>query len=426
MRSFLLRGLLLAGLVLPGCGDDDATTSGTTTGEGGTTGVGGNAAGGGGAAAGGGGATGGGGAGTGGAATGGGGGSAGGGGSGGSSSFGGRLFVSMADAPVAVWDDAATLAADGPPTFTLSDPALAGGARGLALAGERLFVGGETDGALLLAFDGASTFGAAAAPAASVAAGGFVPPSSGLPGVELLTWDAASDTLWTTSFMAGSELFADASTLASASNAQALLSHPFQQLPALAYDAGGDRAFAGQISGAGVLVWNDASAASGTPAVSFTLTTELAAWSMAVASDRLYAIGSVSSGGGNTLGIAVWDGVAATSAPTPPAFIVSSGMAGNDFSPYVGVHGDVLVACIQAGKVLLWTGASALSGDAPPTQTIGGLSSPTKALLGSKSGRLYVLESDGVSIFDDPTTAPTLAAKLTAGVAGPRDLAVLE
>ena len=435
MRSLLgWAALGLVGAVLGGlaCGGSDETSPGTggagaTGGQ--ASGGGGSSAGGGGASVGGGGSSSGGGgssAGGGGSSAGGGGASAGGGGSGGSLPLPARLFVSMADAPVAVWDDASTLATDTGPSFSLQAVALAAGARGLALHGDRLFVGGESASALLLAFDGASTLGQSAAPSATIPSTQFLP-AGGTEGAELITVDTATNTLWATTFLAGTELFHSASSLTSAANASARLTHNFQQLPAFAYDAAGDRAFAGQISGAGILAWDGASSASTTPPSDFTLAGNIAAWSMTVAQNRLFATGSLA-GAPTTEIIAVWTGVTGLSGPTAPTFTMgaASGIAPTDFSPYIGVQGNVLVSCIQAGKVLLWTNASGLTGDATPTQTIAGLSSPKKALLGPKSGRLYVLENNGISIFDTPTTAPTLAVKLTGGVVAPRDMALLE
>ena len=348
------------------------------------------------------------------------------GGDGGSAPVVARLFVSMADDPVAVWEDVDTIAVDSGPSFSLQDASVANGARGLALASDRLFVGGEGASALLLAFDAAATLTQATAPTATIPAAQFIS-AGGSEGADLITVDGASDSVWTTTFAAGTELFGGASSMTSAATADALFSHAWQQLPAFAYDASGDRAFLGQISGAGVVVWNNALGASGTPAQSFTLASNVAAWSMAIAEDRLYAIGA-HGGAPPAESISVWDGVSSLSAPSAPTFTMGtgSGIAVNDFSPYVAVQNNVLIACIQAGKVLLWDNASALSGEAAPSQTLTGLSSPRKAILGPTSGRLYVLESDGVSIFDSPTTAPVLAVKLSNGVASTRDMALLE
>jgi hypothetical protein len=63
-----------------------------------------------------------------------------------------------------------------------------------------------------------------------------------------------------------------------------------------------------------------------------------------------------------------------------------------------------------------------------PTQTItlAGDNSPKKALLGPVSGRLYVMDDEGIAIYATPTTAPTLVAKIKSGIVKPYDFAVLE
>lgn len=344
----------------------------------------------------------------------------------------GRLFVSNGSAAPAVWDGLSGIATNVAPTFTLSASAVSGGTHAVALANKRLFFGVESTTNTLVAFDSADTLTAPAAPAAIVPAAHFVSIPNGGPIPNLIQWDATTDFLFTSN-MSGTESFSGAGSITSSSNAKAAFSHSWLQLPGAAYDPGGDRLFLGQISGAGVLAWSGAKSATGAPASSFTLNASTAAWSMSVdaTNDRLYAIGPYTGSGNSHEAIEVWRGISGVSAAKAPDFTMgsASGLASTDFSPWITVENDTLIACVQSGKVLLWTSASTLSGDKAPTQTItvGGLNNgPKKAVLGPVTGRLYVLDGSGVSIFATPTTSPTLVTKLTMGMSKPYDFAVLE
>jgi hypothetical protein len=338
----------------------------------------------------------------------------------------GRMFVSMEGNATAVWDNASSLSMDVAPTFTLTDSSVTNGSRGLALANKRLFVGTAQSAGVLLAFDNANSLAANAAPAAKVPLANFILPVNAVVGTDLIQWNSKTDTLWVSGSSNGTELFTGAASITSSSKAKADFTHQFQQLPAFVYDEMGDHAIAGQISGAGVLEWNSASSASGSPAVSFTLDKGAADWSLSIEKDRLYGIGHYSS----PEVIAVWKSISGVSMSKVPDFTMgtASGIATNDFSPFVSVQNDVLIACIQSGKVLVWTGASALSGEKMPTQTIttGNLQNPRRAFFGPVTGRLYVLDDKGVAIYSNPTTSPALVAKIVTGMKNPRDFVVIE
>jgi hypothetical protein len=145
---------------------------------------------------------------------------------------------------------------------------------------------------------------------------------------------------------------------------------------------------------------------------------------MVIDHDRLYAMVA-----GQSSSLAVWKGISGVSAAKGPDFTMGTASDVASFSSYIAVNDDVLIACMQSGQIHLWTHASALSGEALPTQTIGvGPSSnpPKKALLGPVSGRLYVLDNDGISIYATPTTVPTLVTKIKSGMSSPTDFALLE
>jgi len=340
--------------------------------------------------------------------------------------FGGRLFVTQESAGIDVWDGIDALAADTAPTFTMTSSAISGGSRGAIVVNNRLVVGPGAGG--LAAFDGAKTLAAGAAASAVVPGTAFIKPISinSTPIVTLITYNEKTDTLWASGSW-GTDRFDSGASITSSSTGAALFSHAYLQLPGFAYEATGDHAFAGQISGAGLLAWNGAKSATGSPASSFTLDQKLAAWSLAVSQDRLYAIGPDSSGTTQHEAIAVWSTISGVSAAKTPDFTITSSIAASDYSPYVTVMGDMLMACIQSGKVLVWKGASTLSGDKAPDFTLTTqLNEPQKVVLAPVTNRLYVLDSQGVAIYSNATTGPTFVAKITTGISKPHDLVVIE
>jgi hypothetical protein len=341
--------------------------------------------------------------------------------------FGGRMFVSQESAGLDVWDGSDGIAADVAPTFTMTDSSVTAGTRAAIVVANRLIVGQGGGG--LAAFDAAKTLGAAATPSALVPVTAFIKPSAlnSLPIVTLLTYNEKTNILWA-SGQWGTDRFDSGATLSSASTAGALFSHSYYQLPGFAYDPNGDRALLGQISGAGVLAWDGAKSATGSPASSFTLDQSLAAWSMAIAQDRLYAIGGDTSNGTTPReSIDVWNAISGVSSAKSPDFAITSGIAANDYSPYVTVAANMLIACIQSGKVLIWKNASSITGDKAPDVTLTTqLNQPQKVVYGYVTNRLYVLDADGVAIYANATTTPTFVAKVTSGISKPHDLVVLE
>jgi hypothetical protein len=224
----------------------------------------------------------------------------------------------------------------------------------------------------------------------------------------------------------GSALFTGATSITSASTAAARFEHKFAQTPSSAYDDRGDHFFLGQISGAGLLAWDNAKSATGTPDSSFTLSTTLAAWSQSVANDSLYAAGNTVSGDATIAGISIWRRISNVSAATAPTLKLeaASGIAAHDFIEFVDVLDGELVACIQSGKVLIWKDAASIAAEGMPSSTLTGLSDPKKAVKGS-GDRMYVLEADGISIFKNVSTTPALVVKITDGVSQPADLTIV-
>lgn len=334
----------------------------------------------------------------------------------GKSSGGGGVFI---------WDDPDSISTAVAPTTTLTDTSVNAGSTSVALLDKRLFVGIETgvssSATALAAFDGADVVSGAAAPAAKIPVSAFV---GGNPGIQRIFPDKASDTVWTQSFLQGTQLFTGAATLTSSSTAKAKFTHAFQQLPGLAYESGGDRLFLGQISGAGLLAWNGAKTKTATPANDFA-TPALAVWTMATHPNRLYG-GGIMTNGGNTNAVMVWTNASGFSSPTAPNFTMTAASGINAFVPEVALWKDFLVVTVQNNKVNLYASASTLSGDKTPTASANtNLNSPKRAIL-SKTDHLFVLDSEGVAIFKTATTTPTFVVKLKVPTGSANDLALYE
>jgi hypothetical protein len=331
-----------------------------------------------------------------------------------------RLFVTT-QAGVAVWNDPGAIVADVAPTTTLTDSSVAGGkSRGAALLGKRLFVAG-TGNPVMVAYDNADTVAGAAVPP-------VVLPSSAVTGTnnqfDSVYVDPGTNTLWPVSFLNGAQLFVNASTLTSSAFSRAQFTHSFQQTPGFAFDTTNKRLFLGQISGAGLLAWNNADTKvviTSTP--DFTVAPTVGFWSIAIAQNRMYAANS------SPPSIAVWNNAGAVTAPTAPAFSMTgapSSLPASGFIPHVAVMNDVLVVSIQANQINLYSNASGLMGNSVPGATITtNLAQPKKSIL-SKSLRLYVLDSEGVAIFKNATTTPVFVAKVKMGLNNPRDIVLME
>lgn len=332
-----------------------------------------------------------------------------------------RLFVAHGTG-VLVWNDATTLVAAAPPTTTLTDPSVASGTNGLALLGSRLFVLATTNPGSLVGFDAASTVAGAAAPAFVIPGSAFF---NGSTGAQRIYVDGASDTAWTSSYLQGAQLLTGASTLTSASAPKAVFNHVAQQVPGVAYDATGDRLFLGQATNIGLLTWNAAKTKTGTPTNDFA-TLGFAPLSLALAQDRLYGGGNLATDAGSVPAVAIWTNVSTFSAPKPPAVTLRTAATINATVKEVSVSNDVLVVALQNDEVRLYVGAASLATDTAPSATVKGNFTGVKRALLSKTKRLFVLDGEGVAIFDSATTTPTFVTKLKPASGSVWDFTLLE
>jgi len=317
-----------------------------------------------------------------------------------------------------VWNDSASITTDVAPDVTIAGNNLTDGATALAIAGDRLYVGVHgkllppgNNGATILAYSGAHALTASSTAVATV--------GTPVDSIELRV-DTA-DNLWDDT-SAGQEVFryASASTLGSSATPTATFTHPNMQLPSFAVETTSQRLFAGQISGTGVIAWNDAMTATGSPPDDFTVSLG-AYWGMRVDHDRLYAVGQHMDNGGGpaaTAGVAIWPNASALDVATVPIKIQKSYTPG-DFIQNLALRDDILVVVARDQKsIMIYKNASAITGDVAPDFTITDhLLAPGRAVIDA-SHRLYVVDTGGVLVFDTIDTAPTFVTQLATASSG--------
>jgi hypothetical protein len=170
----------------------------------------------------------------------------------------------------------------------------------------------------------------------------------------------------------------------------------------------------------GTLVWNGASTKiADAGANDFVLSAD-AFSTLEVGGNRLY-------GGTSGTPLAVWNDLGTTSSPRASDFslTIDGGSIADE-----RVFGDTLVVTIRNqpnGVVRIYKMISGTGADRAPVFTVAHptIGTVTKSLLGT-DGTLYVLDSDGVSIFGDALTAPTFKAELKSGLVAPDDILLME
>ncbi|GEM_PF-2853688 len=335
-----------------------------------------------------------------------------------------RLFVACAgSAPgVKIWNNADALSADRAPDATLGG--LTGDPLALALHGDRLFVASDDAAHPLAIFDAVSLAGDGTAPDHRL-------PVSAFGGSALATvydlFVGPAGHLWVCDGYV--RLFLDASNLDASSDSQARFTHPWgAQIHAAAYDATGGKLLGGQVSGAGAIVWDDPVSQSGeTHPPDWQLYAFGPPTRMTIAGDRLYASSLNDSPGGF---INIWDDISTVSSSTIPD--VTMGFPSDlDSTVHVQVLDDTLVATVSNApfvyQVNLYKNAASITGETAADFEISdaAMNLPEKTALAS-SGRLYVLDADGVLLFDDALASPAFVAEIQTGVSAPNDFLLLE
>jgi hypothetical protein len=328
-----------------------------------------------------------------------------------------RLVVAAADG-VHIWDHADELDAVRSPDATLAGVT---GALGLAAGADTLYVTSSNPATALVRFAGASTLADGASPTGTLddAALGETLDKTHTP----LFFDSGD--LWIET-STGIRRVANAAT-ATASTAH--FTHPWHQIETMVVDGG--RLFGGQISGAGVLVWNDVASRTGEVTSDWTLSPQ-SVFHAAAAADRFY-------GSAYTPDISIWNAISTVTAAHAPDRVLHGvcGAGGNAELRYLAVTADDTLVVVhnesviggpgQYEKVCLFRHASTLVDGATPDAIAAndvlrstGSNSDKAVLAGT---RLFVLSRNGVAIFDDALGTPTFVAQLP--ITGPTDLLVL-
>lgn len=199
--------------------------------------------------------------------------------------------------------------------------------------------------------------------------------------------------------------------------------HPWDQLAAITVI--GDRLFAGQISGAGLVVWDGAAARSGLQdgGPDWQLA-DVAAWALVTGGDRLYALDASPP----ATHLAVWDDASALTAPHAADVVVSvsSAQAVGDLAWRDNALAMVIANGVTENRVAIFADSAAVTPTSEPDHVVAPAAADylQRSYLDA-SGRLFVLDTDGVYAYADVLTAPAPITKLTA-LATPVAMAVIE
>jgi hypothetical protein len=328
-----------------------------------------------------------------------------------------RLVVSDPDAGVLLWDNADEISSDAAADAALGD--LSGEALALALYGDRLIVASSDATHAFFLYDDA----------ARASDGESYDDRIGVDAVGgealYLVSEMGADedgNLWVVEYQGSIWLVREGASLGSGSPGQVEFSHPWSQINSMELDSVGSKLLGGQISGAGLIVWDDPLSATGTGNENDWALHGADATSMVISGGRLYV------GCWNEPFLQIWDDISSITAAAAPDVTMASG-SDLDQVWHVFVRDNVLVACVfdtGVSKVNIYLNADALSGERAPDFEITdtSLDWPKKAYLDANEN-LYVMHQDGMLIFRDALSSPALVTGLTAA-ASPSDFVLIE
>lgn len=329
-----------------------------------------------------------------------------------------RLVLADQTAGVSVWDDAQAIVDDVPPGHSLAG--IAGTPLALSRWSDRLIVASDDATVPIAIFDDLRRLSDGAMPDdtlhADAIGGAFGP---GWFDATRVRTDAGGD-LWIPRFT-GIDRLVDAAASGSAFSQTVAFSHPWQQLVDAALDEESGLLFGAQISGAGVVAWDAALAASGFGnEPTFALHEGISPDNLHLEDGRLI-VGAFTSPY-----LLIWNDAATLSAPTPPDAALGEGAGLDERIGDLQVRDGVLVACMPAGhRVLVWTDVAAIDDATPPDFVLTDALEPSRVHLDA-SGRLWVLDRNGVLVYDDVPTDPTFVVKLQSAALDAVDMLVVE
>lgn len=326
-----------------------------------------------------------------------------------------RLVV-VDESGVMIWDNADLVTEDGAPDATLGG--LAGRGLGLAVHDDRLFVASDDETSAVFIYDGASGLGDGSTNDETI-------PVSAFGDTALATiYDMAPDgagNLWVDT---GSiRLFMDAASLDSSSSSRARYTHEWgDQIYSMAYDEEGDKLLGGQVSGAGVIVWDAPRSLSGeSNEPDWTLGDGFTPTAMAIHADRLYV--------GSNLApfLYVWYAISSQDGPGEPDVTLDGLGDVRD----IQVRGSTLVLTTHdftaEHVIAIFLDVATIASDSTPDVEVthGSMELPWKSHL-TRSGDLYVMDQSGILVFQDATTSPSLRVHITTGLSSPNDMLLME
>jgi len=333
-----------------------------------------------------------------------------------------RLFVADSvdetGGGIKVWNNADTIVADRAADASLGGPGIDG--LGLALYMNRLFAATGGTEALYI-YDDASLLTDGSARTDAIGVSAF--DDTSLNKVYSMNVDADAN-LWIDYNMGDVRLFTNAAALDGASTSRAEFIHPWSQIFAVASDRVGDKLIGGQVSGAGVIVWDDPLSFSGEDNESdWQLHGPIGAAAMLIDGGRLYLAQY------NSPCVNIWDNIASVTAAAAPDVTMTEA-SGMTHAQHVSVRNDVMVVTVSEHpdyKVNIYLNASGITGDRLPDFEVTDvlMTLPEKAFL-DQNDTLYVIDRSGVLIFADATSAPALQVKLEMGLDSPEMLLVME
>jgi hypothetical protein len=329
-----------------------------------------------------------------------------------------RLFVTSS-VGVLVWNNPQSLSTTRAADVTL--PVV--GARAVETFGAQLFVLGTAG---VAGFSDALSVTSSSAPAFTIPTSALTPAPT-MPTTRLVAasiGDGVGLFVWS---QEGAWLLPP--PLSATTTTRAAFRHPFMQLPSLVYvpavgALNGNRLFMGQISGAGLLAWNDPGLATGTPTHAFA-STPANVWALGSTGSRLVGGGSFGASVPAT-GVGLWNNVTSFSAARAPDVLLASAtstFSSNDFIPDLsceqGSSGARLAVGVQNlsnHRILVWTNADTATASTGPAYSGALPASPRRVL--SSGGRYYALTQGAVDVFAVPLAGSVLTSLASLGGTG--------
>jgi hypothetical protein len=332
-----------------------------------------------------------------------------------------KLFVADDDG-VRIWNGVAGLSSDQDADAVLDGPS--GAALGLALFEDRLFVATDEATNALYIYDDASSLADGASNDDTIHTGAFAGDAPLFSVYEMFA--DTSGNLWID--YGYIRRFADAANLDNSSGSAAQYWHTWgPQLYSMAYDEATDMLIGGQVSGDGLVVWDDAATLSSEGnAHDWQLYAGTTPASLALEDDYLF----LGNGSGLEPFLLVFGDVS-----TLPPLSDPTAELGAD-SSLGAVHGvcvrnDLLFAAVNDPplyQIARFDDASTLAGDTDPDMLFDSTAMvmPTEVFL-DVYGNLYAIEDTGIVIFGDAASdSPVWKVKLDTDVDSPNDIFVME